>query len=99
MTTPDENLPQRVQRLESRVDELSTRVDGLDELKLKLNDIHNCLFHPPRPNKPALIDRTMAIVDAAEKSSFAWNLAIKIILTLGAVATAVAAIAKMLGIV
>lgn len=61
----------------------------------QVDEIHSAFFKPTRPTKPALIDRIYTIADAADNSKFAYSFAIKAVLTIGAVAGAIAATVKL----
>lgn len=101
MTTasvPDiHTIAARLSLVEQRVEDMTKRMDEFDELTDLVRDIHRTLFDPPRPNVPAMVDRVIHLVETAEKSKYAYNLAMKIVLSAGAAAGAIATIIAFMG--
>lgn len=91
------DIVSRLAIVERRLDDFDRRMDEFDELTNLVRDIHRTLFDPPRPNAPAMVDRVIQLVETAEKSRYAYNMAIKLVLTAGAVVGALAAIITFLG--
>jgi hypothetical protein len=98
MAEPSNAVTARLAALEHRMTEVEKKLGEIEELRNLIRDIHRSLFDPPRPNSAALIDRVIHLVETAEKSRFASNMILRIVLTVGAGATAVTATLKLLGI-
>lgn len=70
-------------------DEERARFDAMER---QIAEVHAALFKPALGEKTALVEKLDALVRVSEKGSWAVSWVVKIVLTLGALVAAIAAI-------